>query len=44
MHAELMEFNERLMNKFKLSLNLMRNMKAELVDLRGPVSLKISTI
>jgi len=37
MHAELMEFNERMTKKFKLSMNLMRSMKAELVDLRGPM-------
>lgn len=37
MHGELMEFNERLLSRFKIAMNVIRNMKAELVDLRGPM-------
>lgn len=37
MHAELMEFNEHLHSRLKFAVNLLRNMRTELIDLRGPM-------
>ncbi|XP_002130434.2 sorting nexin-29 [Ciona intestinalis] len=37
MHAELVEFNEHLYTRLKSSINLLRYMRSELVDLRGPM-------
>uniref|UniRef100_H2ZLJ2 PX domain-containing protein n=1 Tax=Ciona savignyi TaxID=51511 RepID=H2ZLJ2_CIOSA len=37
MHAELMEFNDHLHARFKSAVNFLHHMRAELIDLRGPM-------
>uniref|UniRef100_F7B7M7 PX domain-containing protein n=1 Tax=Ciona intestinalis TaxID=7719 RepID=F7B7M7_CIOIN len=37
MHAELVEFNEHIHTRLKSAINLLRYMRSELVDLRGPM-------
>lgn len=37
MHGELIEFNERLYRSLMAKDNLIRQMRQELIDLRGPV-------